>query len=152
MVYYEGTRQAAFRERLLEVLGAMEEQMPEMSVLVELWRPDVVNRVGYADEQEEVWVRLGENIPGFHFETSDRWYEAGVGIIRQNWDWLILPDDLGIKTDDHVIIEGTVYMIKESTEMGGVFKCKIDKQMSRFIRPARTLPVYRQFAVKANIA
>jgi len=151
MTQFDGTRQADFRDRLLEVLGAMEEMMPEMSVTVDLWRPDVVDHSGYADEQKEVWVRLGENIPGFRIQTSDRWYEEGVGIIRKNWDWLLLPDDLGVKTDDHVIIEGEVFMISESAEMGGVFKGKIDSQKSRFVPPTRTTPVYRQLGMKARI-
>jgi hypothetical protein len=151
MINFEGTRQAEFRERLLEVLAAMEEMMPEMTVAVELWRPDVVDHSGYADEQEEKWIRLDENVPGFRFQTRDKWGERGVGIITQNWDWLLLPDDLGIQTGDHVDIDGEIFMISESEEQGGVFKGKIDKQKSRFVRPARTDPTYRQMGMKARI-
>jgi hypothetical protein len=129
----------------------MQKLMPGMSVTVELWRPDILNHDGYADEQVEVWVRLDENIPGFRFQTSDRWFELGVGIIRQNWDWLILPDDLGVKTDDHVIIKGEVFMIASSEEQGGVFRCKLDSQKIRFVRPPRSAPTYRQMGMKANI-
>lgn len=151
MTQYDGTTQAAMRERLLEVLAAMKDIMPGMAVEVEIWRPDVLNHSGYADEQVEIWVRLDENVPGFRFQTSDRWFELGVGIIRQNWDWLILPDDLGIKTDDHVIIKGEVFMISASEEQGGVFRCKLNSQMPRFIRPPRSAPTYRQMGMKANI-
>lgn len=147
----DGTRQEEFRARLLEVLAAMEDMMPEMSVTVELWRADVVDHSGYADEQTEVWVRLDENVPGFNFQTPDRWFEQGVGIVRVNYDWLILPDGLGVKTDDHVVFNGESYLISEATEMAGIFKCKIDKRKSRFVQPARALPTYRQMSMKACI-
>jgi hypothetical protein len=151
MIEYAGTRQADFRARLLEVLDAMAEMMPGMVVSVEVWRPAIVDHSGYADEQVEVWVRVDENVPGFRFQTRDRWFELGVGIVRQNWDWLILPDGLSIKTDDHVIIQGDVFMVSESEEQGGVFRCKLNSQMTRFVRPPRSAPTYRQLGMKASI-
>lgn len=151
MIEFEGTRHAAFRDRLLEVIEALEEMMPEMTVTVELWKPDVVDHSGYADEQTEVWVRLDENVPGFQFQTSDRWFDSALGIIRQNNDWLIVPDNFGTETDVHAIINGTVYLICEYTEMGGIAKCKLDADKSRFVRPARTDPTYRQLGMKALI-
>lgn len=151
MIRYVGTRQDALRKRLIQSLTAMEKLMPELAVIVEIWRPTVVNHSGYADEQIEVWVRIAEDVPGFRFQTRDRWFELGVGIIRKNWDWLILPDDLGVETDDHVIIEGEVFQISESEQQGGIFQCKLDSQKVRFIRPPRSAPTYRQMSMKANI-
>ncbi len=146
------TKQGAFRARLIQVLGAMADQYPECAVEVELWRPRILNEDGYPDEQTEVWVRLGEDVPGFRVEQGERWFQEGIGVINQVHHLLILPDGFGLRPDDHVVIEGDAWLIIEATEMCGVEKLKLDRVKSRFARPARAEPVYREVGMKARIA
>lgn len=149
---YEDTRQAAGRERLVQVLGGLAEQTPDAIKSVELWRPTVVNHSGYADDQTEVWVRLGEDVQAFkrekpaHYkrvETGTEWQEKGTE--------LFLVADYSLKPDDHVVIDGEAFIVFEEQTGYGFQKLTITRDGQRFVRPARTEPVYRQMAMKARI-
>ncbi len=147
-----GSREEAFNERVLEMLDAMSEQYPSLSAHVDLWRPAVVNRIGYLDQQTEVWIRLDEAVPAFFVETMERWYDKEVGIVKENFNYIVLPSGYELEPDDHVLIDGTPWMVIQSAEQAGIAKIKVDKLKSRFIMPARYTPTYRQLGMKARIA
>ena len=149
---YEDSRQAVMHERFDQVLGALAEQMPDGVKSVELWRPTVVNRSGYADDQTEVWVRLGEDVPAFKGDKPEHYIRTEVGTaIKQKGTLLFLTDEFGLFPDDHIVIDGVAYVVTEELTGMGFQKLTIDRQSSRFSRPARTEPVYRQMAMKARI-
>jgi len=147
-----GSKEAVFRTRILEVLASMALQFPSLSVRIDLWRPAIVNRGEYADQQVEVWIRLDEEVPAFYVETMERWFEKEIGIIRENVNYVILPAGFDLEPDDHVILNGESWMVIQSAEQAGISKVKIDIRKSRFVAPARTEPTYRQMTMKARIS
>lgn len=152
MRYPTGSQEEAFRERVYEILGALAEQWPSLSVRVDLWRQGVVSQTdGYSDTQVEVWIRLAENVPAFRVSTVDRWYQKEEGVLYMNQDWVILPAHYTLEPTDNVIIEGIAWMVIDSAEQAGVSKVKIDLAKSRFKMPPRTAPTYRQIGMKAKI-
>lgn len=147
------TRQSLFAERLQEVLGVLAEQWPDCAVKVDLWRPSIVtNPTGFADDGVEKWVRLAENIDGFLLRKRTRWYQEGVGVLTNEDDFLLIPSEYGLKEQDHVVIKGTSYSMIEITEQAGIAKAKLDGDSSRFKKPTRTDPVYRQMTMRVLIA
>ncbi len=147
-----GSKEAIFRDRVLEILDALALQWPSLSVHVDFWRPTVISQSDdYADKQVETWVRLAEEVPAFFVSTVERWYEKDVGIIRMNTDWLIVPALYNLEPNDHVILNGEPWLIFEATEQAGIGKLKIDRVKSRFQAPPRTDPTVRQLAIKARI-
>ena len=152
MRYPTGSQEEAFRERVYEILGALAEQWPSLSVRVDLWRQGVVSQTdGYSDAQVEVWIRLAENVPAFRVSTVDRWYQKEEGVIYMNQDWVIIPARYTLEPTDNVIIDGVAWMVIDSAEQAGVSKVKIDLEKSRFQMPPRTDPTYRQMTMKARI-
>lgn len=158
---YEDSRQAAMHERFDQVLGALAEQMPDGVKAVELWRPSVVNRSGYADDQTEVWIRLGEDVPAFKGDKPEHFVRTPAGTafsqtdgnyaVKAKGTLLFLTDEFGVIPEDHVVIDGEAYIVTEELTGVGFQKLTIEKRGSRFSRPARTEPVYRQMAMKARI-
>lgn len=146
-----GSKEAAFNARILEILEGMALQYPSLSVLIDIWRPCVVNKSGYADTQTEVWVRLAENVPAFHVNTFERWYEKEVGVLISPVAYVILPDVFNIEPEDHIILKGVPHMVITTAEQAGVSKIKIEKQKSRFVHPPRSAPTYRQMTIKARL-
>ena len=138
--------------RVQEVLGAMAKQWPSMSVTADVWRSARLTTSGYADEADEIWVRLGEQTPGFYYPTTERWYQQDVGVVRTNFQWLIIPAGLDVRANDHVVFSGKSWLVIEAVEVAGIAKLKIDAVKSSFIAPARTLPTYRQMAMGALIS
>lgn len=148
---HPGSKEEVFKGRILEVLAGMALQYPSLSVLIDIWRPAVVNRTGYADTQTEVWVRVAESVPAFYVKTFDRWYEKEVGVLTSPASFVILPDTFNIVPEDHIILNGEACMVITTAEQAGISKVKIDKQKSRFVHPARSAPVYRQIGMKARL-
>jgi len=147
-----GSKEAVFRDRVLEILDALALQWPSLSVHVDFWRIAIVSSTDdYSDKQTEHWVKLAENVPAFFVSTVERWYQKEEGIIRMNTDWLITPALYNLEPTDHVIVNGEPWMITESTEQAGIGKLKIDRVKSRFKAPPRTDPVYRQMTIRAKI-
>lgn len=147
-----GSKEAAFRDRVLEILDALAVQWPSLSVHVDLWRIGVVNpTTDYSDKQVQVWVRLAEEVPAFFVTTAERWYQADVGVIRMQVNWIITPALYSLEADDVVILNGEAWMVVEAAEQAGISKLKIDHVKSRFIAPPRTDPTYRQMGMKARI-
>jgi hypothetical protein len=148
------SKESLIRDRMLEILAALQLQYPSLSVTIDLWRPKVVtpSSSGFADEGIEVWIRLDENVPAFFVETMERWYEEAVGIINQNTNYIILPAGHDLEPDDHIILNGESWMVIDSAEQAGISKLKVDKQKSRFKAPSRVVPVYRELGMKARIA
>lgn len=145
-------RQAAFAERVQEVLAALALQWPDCALTVDLWRPAIVtNPTGFADDGVTGWVRLAEAVDGFLLKKKNRWYEQGVGIITQEDTFLILPSGYGLHEQDHAVIGGTSYAMIDIVEQAGVVKAKLDSDISRFSRPTRTAPVYRQCSACVRI-
>lgn len=148
-----GAREKLFAARVQEVLRALASQWPSMSVTVDLWRPSLLTNdpAAYIDDQDEVWVRLDEGVSAFFVQTTERWYQKEEGVIRTNFNWLILPAGLNVRADDHVIFQSESWLVLEAAEQAGVLKIKIDKQKSRFVNPARTTPAYRQMLMRTKI-
>lgn len=152
------SREALFAARLRSILKLMGCQFPSLFQTVDFWRPAVVTPTfdacgneTFPDEEQEVWVRLGESIAAFVFEKEEKFFQAGEGVVRMRVTWVYVPEGMDIRGDDHVIIGGFAYMVTESIEQAGVCKLKVEKAKSRFQRPARTDPTYRQFEIKAAI-
>lgn len=147
------SKEEVFADRMQEILASMAEQWPSLSVMVDLWRPCVVSQSEdqFSDDATEVFVRLAEQIPAFFVETSERWFDKELGIIRQNTNHVIIPSGLGIRVDDHVMLNGVPWLITQAAEQAGVAKLTMDKLKSRFVAPARFATVYRQFQAKACI-
>jgi hypothetical protein len=147
-----GSKEAIFRERVLEIMDALSLQWPSLSVHVDFWRLSVINPTNdYPDKQIERWVRLAENVPAFWVSTVERWYQKEEGIIRMNINWVITPALYDLEPSDHVIINGGPWMIIEATEQAGIGKLKIDRVKSRFKAPLRTDATIRQLTIKARI-
>jgi len=148
------TKETAYSARVFEVLEAMALQFPSISVTMEIWRPASVNKGGdlYADQQVEVWVRLGEDVPAFYIEKLERWFDSVLGIVHQDAHRVILPEGYDLRGDDHIILHGDAWLITQSAEQAGVAQLMIDKAKSRFVRPPRTDPTYRQMTMRARIA
>lgn len=147
-----GSKEFAFRGRVLEILDALALQWPSLSVRVDMWRISVVNpTTDYSDKQVQVWVRLAENVPAFFVTTAERWYQKEEGVIHMNVEWIITPDLYDMEPDDVVILNGSSWMVVEAAEQAGISKLKIDHVKSRFIAPPRTDPTYRQMTMKARI-
>lgn len=149
-----GSKEAIFRARVLEILGALAAQWPSLSVTVDLWRPLVISHTAdeFSDATVERWIRLGEAVPAFFVETQERWFEKDIGIIRQNQNWVIIPSGHGLETDDHIILNGRPWMVLESADQAGISKVKVDLQKSRFMAPPRTDPTNRLLGIKASIS
>lgn len=153
------SREAMFRLRLRSVLMAIGCQYPALFPTVDAWRYTVVSpfidacgNEGFPDQDKQVWVRLGEEIPAFVFDKEEKFYQADVGLIRMIVKWVLLPDGYDIRIDDHIVINGFAYIVVEVLSVMGVTKLKVDLAKSRFQAPARDVPTYRQFEFKAAIA
>jgi len=147
-----GSKEAVFRDRVLEILDALALQWPSLSVHVDFWRLAVVSQADdFSDKQTEVWVRIAEGIPAFFVSTVERWYQKEEGVIRMNVDWLITPALYNLEPTDHVIINGEAWMVTEFVKQAGISKLKLDRVKSRFKAPPRTDPVYRQMTMRAKI-
>lgn len=150
------TRDAIFRQRVQDVLLALQAQFPSLAIVIDAWRPYVVSEDtgAFGDEQDETWVRLGEGIDAFLLEKNERWFQAEVGVINQRVSYLLLPQLYGLRADDHVIVNGLAYLIIESVEQMGISKLKIDRTKQRFQPqniPGRFAPTYRMLEIKASI-
>lgn len=152
------SREALFRKRLRSVLVLLGCQYPSLFPLVGFWRPAVVTpsfdacgNEDFPDNEQEVWVRLGESIAAFVFEKEERFFQADQGIVRMLVKFVIVPEGMDIRGDDHVIIDGWAYMVTESVEQMGVTRLKVERAKSRFKAPARSEPTYRQLECKAAI-
>lgn len=152
-----GAKEEAFGARVYEILGGLAEQYPSLSVTVDLWRPTIVSQMAseYSDDKAEVWVRLDEAVPAFFIETMERWYEVGVGLVRENYNYVILPGDYNLEPDDHIIMENTAWMVVASADQAGIAKLRVDKTKSRFKNPPRLISratqTYRQCTLRALI-
>lgn len=145
-------REAIFKSRVQTVLGALACQFPSLFIRVDFWRPRVVEITdGYADSDVEKWVRLAESVEAFVLEQPERFFQSEVGIINQTNRFLIIPEGLGLRPDDHVIVQGEAWLIVEAVEQAGVAKVKLDRTKNRFVRPGRFDPTYRQIGVKVAI-
>jgi hypothetical protein len=149
-----GSKEAIFRARVLEILGALALQWPSLSVTVDLWRPMVISHTAdeYSDATVERWIRLGESVPAFFVESQERWFEKDVGIIRENQNWVIIPGGYELEPDDHIILKGRPWMVIKAAEQAGISKIQVDLQKSRFVAPARTEAVNRLLGIKVLIA
>lgn len=147
------TRSNTFVERMQEIMRSMRCDFPDMFIYVDFWRLEVVSPPisGFSDDGIEVQVRLWEHILAFMYETTDRWYEKEEGIIRQDQNWLLIPDDLDIRANDHVIINGLPHFVLEEVTQNGISKLKIDLQKSRWVKPVRGDTTYRSLGVGAFI-
>jgi hypothetical protein len=151
MVY--DSRERLFGLRAMEILHAMALQFPSLAVNIDLWRPVVVSQPHgqYSDDATEVWVRLGESVPAFYIESMERWFELGVGIVIQNYNYIILPGGYNLQPSDHIILNSMSWLITESAEQAGIAKLRIDQTKSRFVMPDRAAPTYRQMGMRARI-
>lgn len=149
-----GSKEAVFRDRVLEILEALALQWPSLSVTVDLWRYSVITPplTGYSDSGIERWVRIAENVPAFFISTAERWYQKDEGVIRMNVDWIITPALYDMEPSDHIIINGESWMVIETAEQAGISKLKVDRVKSRFEAPPRTDPTFRQMTMKVRIA
>ena len=152
------TREGAFRGRVQEILRALACQYPSLFFRADFWRIAVVTPIfdgcgeeDFNDQDREVWVRLGEGVNIFTYETRVRFWQAAEGIIWQQIRWMMAPEGLGLEPGDHVVFNGQSFMISDMTSMMGVTKMKIESAKSRFIMPGRDIPTYRQLQVKAAI-
>lgn len=145
-------REAAFKERLRSLLAAMGCQYPSLFITADFWRPKVISNTDtFADEDRESWIRLDERVAVFKLEQADRFYQDGIGIVNRINQFLLLPSGMDLQPDDHVLIAGEAWLIIEVTEQMGVCKLKIDRPKSRFIRPGRFDPTYREIGIKGVI-
>lgn len=140
-----------FSQRVRQILGTMAILRPQIMVLVDLYRPAVVDTSDYPDDQSEVFVRLAEDITAYKLVKEDKFYQAEVGLILTRIDFLILPAGFGIEPDDHAVISGVPYLITDSWEEMGVCKAIISQPKNRFIRAGRGTPTYRQTGIGAFI-
>lgn len=148
------SRESLFRTRLQQFLRCMTGQFPTLFVRADFWRQMVVSTdpTKYADEQAMVWVRLWEKESVFFMEIKERFYQESVGVINQRIKYLICDDTLHLTPGDHAVINGESYKITEREAVGGIVKMKVEQQKSDFIAPARDLPTYRIFGMRASVA
>jgi hypothetical protein len=142
-----GTRSAAFAARLQQVLGALAIMNPAIMCTCDLFRFAVLDNGDYPDEQQEILIRLGENIPACNLEHEDKFLQEGVGLIRTRVNWVILPAGFNLEPDDHILIRGVPYMITEAKEEMGVCRATISQPKNRFVKPARGGITYRQMGI-----
>lgn len=147
----EGTRENSFKTRVFEVLGAAASEYPSLFVHVDAWRQMVVSGGGYIDDSTLSWVRLGEGIEAFNLQKEERWFETGVGVIRQQVNWLIVPDGYGLQAGDTILLNGDAWFVTQAPENMGVQKLTLDKEKNRFVMPAPDIPTYRVVYMKACI-
>lgn len=150
------TRDDIFRQQIQDKLKALHAQFPSLSLHIDAWRPYIttVDTDEYADEQTEVWVRLGERIPAFLQEVNERWFQPEMGVLNQRVSYLLLHQLYGFRPDDHVIVNGRAYLVVEAVEQMGVSKLKIDRIKQRFEPnniPGRFAPINRLLYIGACI-
>lgn len=148
------TREDQFKSRVRQVLGAMAAQYPSMLVQVQFVRPMfILGSTDFpGDKGTEKWAVIAEDVEGYNIEKEERWFEAGIGVIRQRVNHLLIPIGYDVHINDEVLINGESWLVVEAPQALGVQKLKIDKTKARFQKPGRFEAVYRIIGCKANIA
>jgi hypothetical protein len=152
------TQEDRFRDRLLQVLTGLGIRFPSLFRTADFWRQTVISYdpTAYADDQTQVWVRLGEQVPVFFYEKMERFYQAETGIINERVTYLFATELLDLVSGDHVIVSGISYLIVNIDKQAGVVQLKISPEKSNFVMPDRNMDgsyrTYRLFSARARIA
>lgn len=147
------TREDVFKMRVRQVLRAAAVQYPSMLVSVDFVRPvTFLGGVDFpGDKGTEKWESLSESVEGYNIQKEERWYESGVGVVREQINYLLIPIGYDVRANDEVILRGEPWLVVDAPQALGVQKLKLDKVKARFRRFVRFEPCYRALGVKANI-
>lgn len=85
------------------------------------------------------------------FKKQEKYSNKEVGLLIQTVHYMITVSELGLKTGDHVIYQGTSHLITDCVEQSGLVQLRIEEAKSIYTRPGRFDPVNRQTKLRAVI-